>query len=140
MRAVADYAARVGENTHAVDVAVRIAAGQEGLVGVHRVRAGALAAFVEGTLVGTAEFHVRFYGHAFIELLLVDERYRRRGVASALISACAASAPTNKLFTSTNRSNLSAQKLFTRNGFRASGSIDNLDEGDPEVVYCKLLD
>jgi GNAT superfamily N-acetyltransferase len=130
----------MGENRQAVDAVVRIAAGQEGLVGVHRVRPGALAAFVDGTLVGTAEFHLQFYGHAFIELLLVDERHRRRGVASALISACADLAPTNKLFTSTNRSNLPAQKLFTRNGFRASGSIDNLDEGDPELVYCKLLD
>lgn len=30
--------------------------------------------------------------------------------------------------------------LFLQTGFQASGSIDNLDDGDPELVYCKLLD
>jgi ribosomal protein S18 acetylase RimI-like enzyme len=122
------------------DVDVRSAVGDEGWVGDHRVREGTLAAFIDGSLCGVAEFHTLFYGHAFIALLLVDERFRRRGVASALISACANAAPTNKLFVSTNTSNLAAQALFLHLGFRPSGSIDNLDEGDPELVYCKLLE
>lgn len=121
-------------------VDVRSAVGDGGCVGEHRVREGALAAFIDGSLCGVAEFHTQFYGHAFISLLLVDERARRRGVASALVSACATAAPTNKLFVSTNASNLPAQALFLRLGFRPSGSIENLDEGDPELVYCKLLE
>jgi ribosomal protein S18 acetylase RimI-like enzyme len=122
------------------DIDVRVASGAEGAVAGHRLAAGALAAFAGGALVGVAEFHAHFYGHTFIDLLLVDEGHRRRGVASALISACAAAAPTDRLFTSTNTSNLAAQALFRRMGFQASGTIDNLDEGDPELVYCKLLD
>jgi GNAT superfamily N-acetyltransferase len=118
---------------------VRIAGADEGAVGDHRVPAGALVALADGQPIGVAEFHTHFYGHLFIDLLFVDEQYRRRGAASALIAACAAAAPTNKLFTSTNTSNLPAQKLFLGAGFQRSGSIDNLDEGDPEIVYCKLL-
>jgi ribosomal protein S18 acetylase RimI-like enzyme len=121
-------------------IAVRMASAGDGSLGDHPVPAGALVAFLEAALVGVVEFHTRFYGHLFIELLLVDERYRRRGVASALISACAAASPTNKLFTSTNTSNLAAQALFLSSGFQVSGSIDNLDAGDPEIVFCKLLD
>jgi hypothetical protein len=60
-------------------------------------------------------------------------------VASALISACAADAPANKLFTSTSTSNIAARALFVHAGFEPSGMIDNLDEGDPEIVYRKLL-
>jgi GNAT superfamily N-acetyltransferase len=118
---------------------VRIAAEDEGAIGGHRVPAGALVALADGKPIGVAEFHTHFYGHLFIDLLFVDERYRRRGAASALIAACAAAAPTNKLFTSTNTSNLPAQKLYLGAGFQRSGSIDNLDEDDPEIVYCKLL-
>jgi ribosomal protein S18 acetylase RimI-like enzyme len=121
-------------------IAVRMASAGDGSLGDHPVPAGALVAIADGELVGVAEFHTRFYGHLFIELLLVGGAHRRRGVASALISACAAAAPTSKLFTSTNASNFAAQKLFLRTGFQVSGSIDNLDAGDPEIVFCKLLD
>jgi GNAT superfamily N-acetyltransferase len=130
----------VDTGTGGARIAVRIATAGDGCVGDHPVPSGALVAFVKDTLVGVAEFHTRFYGHLFIELLLVDDRHRRCGVASALISACAATSPTDRLFTSTNTSNLAAQKLFLHSGFQASGSIDNLDAGDPEIVFCKLLD
>jgi GNAT superfamily N-acetyltransferase len=130
----------VNADARAIEIDVRRATGEEGCVGAHRVRAGAFAAFIDGDLVGLAEYHVHFYGHAFIELLLVDERHRRRGVATALVTACAHSAPTNRLFTSTNLSNVAAQNLFLQAGFQASGSIENLDDNDPELVYCKRLD
>jgi GNAT superfamily N-acetyltransferase len=130
----------VSTKTGAAEIEVRIATGDEGFVGGHRVRDRALVAFIDGTPVGVTETHAQFYGHLFIELLIVDDRHRRRGVATALIAACAATAPTSKLFTSTNTSNLAAQELFLRAGFEACGSIDQLDEGDPEIVYCKLLD
>jgi ribosomal protein S18 acetylase RimI-like enzyme len=118
---------------------VRIATQHEGAIGDHRVPVGAFVALADGRPIGVGEFHTQFFGHLFIELLLVDERHRRRGVARALIEACATAAPTDRLFTSTNTSNLAAQALFLGAGFQPSGSIENLDEGDPEIVYCKLL-
>lgn len=47
-------------------------------------------------------------------------------------------APTKKLFSSTNRSNINMQKVFEMNGFIKSGIVENLDEGDPEIIYFKL--
>jgi RimJ/RimL family protein N-acetyltransferase len=43
--------------------------------------------------------------------------------------------PTEKLFSSTNQSNDAMHKVYEANGFTKSGLIDNLDEGDPEIIY-----
>jgi RimJ/RimL family protein N-acetyltransferase len=43
--------------------------------------------------------------------------------------------PTQKIFSSTNESNESMQKVFSANGFVRSGIIKNLDEGDPEIIF-----
>jgi ribosomal protein S18 acetylase RimI-like enzyme len=88
--------------------------------------------------IGYACFHHRFFGHGMIELLVVHPGHRRRGVASTLIDHCARHAcQTPKLFTSTNRSNTAMRGLLTKLGFAQTGSIDDLDEGDPELVYVK---
>ncbi len=47
---------------------------------------------------------------------------------------------TAKLFTSTNLSNLPMQSLLIQRGYRLAGIIHDLDEGDPELVYVKMLD
>ncbi len=127
-------------DTGAAGIEVRIAAAGDGCLGDHPIPAGALVAIADGELVGVAEIHTRFYGHLFIDLLLVDPRHRRRGIATALIAACDAATPTDRLFTSANASNLPAQQLYLHAGLEVSGSIDNLDEGDPEIVFCKRLE
>jgi hypothetical protein len=50
-------------------------------------------------------------------------------------SAC----ETAKLFTTTNLSNLPMQSLLAKLGYKLSGVIDDLDLGDPELVYVKYL-
>jgi GNAT superfamily N-acetyltransferase len=129
----------MGTSPDAADIEVRVATGDEGTVGDRQVPAHALVALIDGAPAGIAELHSQFYGHLFIAVLLVDEIHRRRGVATALIEACLAAAPTDRVFTSTNTSNLAAQKLFLAAGFAACGSIDQLDHGDPEIVYCRRL-
>ena len=71
--------------------------------------------------------------------VVVRPERRRRGVASALIRAVEAASPTPKLFTSTNRSNTAMQAVCASLGFVPSGVIDNLDDGDPELVYFKRV-
>jgi GNAT superfamily N-acetyltransferase len=79
----------------------------------------------------------RFYGFDFLELLVVAADHRRRGVASALMRGWEAAAVTPKLFTSTNESNIPMQRLCEGLGYARSGLIENLDEGDPEIIYFK---
>ncbi|MDQ2305679.1 GNAT family N-acetyltransferase, partial [Pseudomonas aeruginosa] len=64
---------------------------------------------------------------------------RRRGIASALLRQARDDCRGDRLFTSCNRSNLPMRRLLEREGFQPSGVIDNLDEGDPELVFVRFL-
>ncbi|POP22617.1 GNAT family N-acetyltransferase [Serratia marcescens] len=89
----------------------------------------------QDVVMGYGVLHYHFFGCGFIEMLMVGERYRRRGVGQALITALKSHCRHPKLFTSTNRSNLPMQRRLLNAGFVASGQIDNLDDGDPEQVF-----
>ena len=78
-----------------------------------------------------------FFDYGFVSLVVVSPAHQRRGVGVRLLAAAEAACTTAKLFTSTNQSNLAAQRLFASAGFVRSGQIDHLDEGDPELVYMK---
>ncbi len=45
---------------------------------------------------------------------------------------------TDRVFSSTNVSNVAMQAVFDRYGWRRCGQIDELDPGDPELVYVKF--
>jgi len=90
-------------------------------------------------ILGFAVLTKHFFDQYFIELLLVHPENRSKGVASVLIRHIEKIVPTEKLFTSTNQSNSEGQALFEKLGFVKSGWIDNLDEGDPEIIYFKRL-
>lgn len=92
------------------------------------------------TPVGYACFHHRFFGHGFVELLVTHPVHRRQGVATALITHCEHHAcQTPRLYTSTNRSNAPMRSLLSKLDFTQTGSIDDLDEGDPELIYVKRI-
>lgn len=96
-----------------------------------------LVAEIGGELVGFC-VRGRFFGFDFLELLIVDVAHRRQGVGTVLIEEWERTAETPKLFTSTNVSNVPMQRLCESLGYVRSGFIDNLDEGDPEIVYFKF--
>jgi N-acetylglutamate synthase-like GNAT family acetyltransferase len=96
-----------------------------------------LVAAVDGRIVGYAVLEYTFYENGFLSLLLVHAEFRRRGVGSQLVTSVASSCRTPKLFTSTNLSNIPMQSLLAKQGFSLSGVINDLDEGDPELVYVK---
>ena len=77
-----------------------------------------------------------FFGYDFIELLIVDQDCRRQGLGQALLRFCMEFRTTEKLFTSTNQSNIPMQALLNRCGFICCGFVDQLDPGDPELIYC----
>ena len=89
-------------------------------------------------LAGFAVLEHKFFGNAFISLVMVHPEARRQGIATALIKHCQQIALTEKLFSSTNQSNKVMRQLFSKIGFISSGCVDNLDEGDPELFfYCR---
>jgi len=92
-----------------------------------------------GEIAGFAVANREFFAQCFIALVVVHPEQRRRGVASALIRAVEARSPTPKLFTSTNQSNEAMQAVCESLGFVRSGVVENLDEGDPEIIYFKRV-
>ena len=90
--------------------------------------------------VGYAVLSYQFYNNGWVDMLYVDRDSRRRGIGGALLAHLAHNCLTAKLFTSTNQSNKAMQALLEKAGFESSGVIYNLDVGDPELVYFKLID
>ncbi|KAB2457871.1 GNAT family N-acetyltransferase [Bacillus sp. CH126_4D] len=94
----------------------------------------------DNSISGFLTYDTNFFGCTFLSLIIVSPTKRRRGYASSLISYMLSHSPTQKIFSSTNESNESMQKVFNANGFIRSGMIENLDEGDPEMIfYTKKL-
>ncbi|MFK3840712.1 GNAT family N-acetyltransferase [Serratia sp. NPDC087055] len=89
----------------------------------------------EEQVVAYGVLSAHFFGCGFIEMLMVAEGYRRQGVGSQLLHTLISLSPQPKLFTSTNRSNVTMRGLLLAAGFIESGHIENLDEGDPEMIF-----
>jgi len=90
---------------------------------------------VDGRIAGYGVLTHHFFGHPFIEIIMVGEAFRRQGVGAEIVRHLRAIAPGPKLFSSTNASNVPMQKLFRSLGFERSGQVDNLDEGDAEIIF-----
>ncbi|MDM5315264.1 GNAT family N-acetyltransferase [Fictibacillus sp. b24] len=86
-------------------------------------------------ICGFLIYHLQFFECCFISLIMIDPAHQRKGLASSLLSRMTQISPTEKLFSSTNESNESMKRVFTKSGFSKSGKVDNLDEGDPEIIY-----
>ena len=99
----------------------------------------AIVAVVDDVVAGYAALDYTFFGCGFIAMLIVKKESRRKGVATALIARLEETCKTDKLFTSTNESNKPMQALTKRLSYEASGTVYNLDDGDPELFYFKNL-
>ncbi|BCB03720.1 GNAT family N-acetyltransferase [Bacillus sp. KH172YL63] len=108
---------------------------EEILQHIHRMQC--LVVKEDGTGTGFLLFHTSFFDQTFISLIVVEPGHRRQGHASLLLKHVEEIAGTEKIFSSTNESNKNMQRVFQRNGYVRSGFIENLDEGDPEIVYFK---
>ncbi len=98
-----------------------------------------IVADLDGLAVGYAILNHNFYGCGWIDMLYIHSGHRRLGLGSVFVEHIKAACETPKLFTSTNLSNLPMQALLGKAGFVLSGVIENLDEGDPEIVYFKRV-
>jgi len=104
-----------------------------------RVHAGEVVIFERnGRALGYVVHRAKtFFGRDFVDLLTVDVTSRRRGVASALLESAVHSSSTDRIFTSTNRSNAAMVELLEKAGWRFSGELEGIDDGDPELVFYR---
>jgi ribosomal protein S18 acetylase RimI-like enzyme len=98
-----------------------------------------LVATENDRIVGFVVRNRAFFGQAFVPLLVVAAAHRRAGIATALLGEAEVGCQRAKLFTSTTESNVAARRLFEKCGYIPSGRIENLDDTDDELVYCKWL-
>lgn len=107
---------------------------------IRSIDAGTCWVIVEDEqVVGYAVLDYSFFEQGFISLLNIHPTYRRQHAGLHLMQYLETVCQTEKLFTSTNLSNLPMQSLLARLGYLLSGVIHHLDEGDPELVYVKYL-
>ncbi len=93
----------------------------------------------EASILGYGVLNQTFFEQNFVPLIFVRESARRKGVASAILHKLESTCPGAKLFTSTNSSNAPMRALLVQGGYAASGYVENLDEGDPELIFVKLV-
>lgn len=72
-------------------------------------------------------------------MLYVHSGWQRHGIGTKLLKHLETVCQTDRLFTSTNLSNVNMQALLAKLGYKLTGVIHDLDEGDPELVYVKYL-
>ena len=88
-------------------------------------------------VVGFVIFDYRFFDQGWIELIILGEKYRGKGIGGQAIDLICKQCKTNKVFTSTNSSNIQMQKALSKVGFSFAGKINGLDDGDSELFYYK---
>ena len=93
----------------------------------------------ENKVVGYAALEYTFFSCGFLAMLYFDAAYRRRGLGGLFMQYLEDCCATQKLSTLTNQSNSAMQRLLAKRGFIASGIVNNLDQGDSEMLYFKMV-
>ncbi|KQU93965.1 GNAT family N-acetyltransferase [Devosia sp. Root105] len=92
----------------------------------------------DGAVAGYVALTRSFFRSPFIEMLMVGAAFRRAGIGRTLIEHCISlTPPDQKLWTSTNESNTPMRGLLPQLGFEQTGLFEQLDEGDPELIFLR---
>jgi hypothetical protein len=91
------------------------------------------------SLVGYGVLEYSFFNYGFVPLLYIGLDHRRHGHGLALMKYLESYCRTAKLFTSANHSNIPMQMLLRKLAYKLSGVLHDLDENDPELIYCKSI-
>lgn len=94
----------------------------------------------ESMPIGYAVFNHDFFHQGNVDMLMLHPDWRGQAIGERLLQALERVCDNPKLFCTTNLSNHRMQRLLTRCEFLACGFIDELDPGDPELVYVKRLE
>ncbi len=89
--------------------------------------------------VGFVIFDYRFFDQGWIELIIIHQKYRGKGIGGKTLDLICEQSKSDKVFTSTNSSNTQMQRALIKADFAFAGEINGLDDGDPERFYYKKV-
>jgi len=90
----------------------------------------------ENRLIGFVVIRANsFFDFDFVEMLIVAGGERRKGVGNHLLDEAVNQSSTDRVFTSTNQSNLPMIGLLRKANWLFSGQLEGMDDGDPELVF-----
>jgi len=98
-----------------------------------------IVAEIDNRIVGYGVFNHEFFRQSQIEMLMISKEYRGKRIGGNILLSLEEYVDTNKMFITSNLSNHSMQKLLLRTGYKPCGYIDELDPGDPELVFVKYI-
>lgn len=105
----------------------------------HLERHHMVVAEAAGRVVGLLAYRTDWFQCTFVTLVVVDEDYRRKGIAREFFKAVEAISPTPRLFSSTEETNSVSIRMHTALGFSPSGHIDNLPQGNRELIFYRRI-
>lgn len=89
--------------------------------------------------VGFVIFDYRFFDQEWIELIVIKEEYKGKGISVKMFDLISQKCNTDKIFTATNRSNTRKQRGLAKSDFSFAGELNGFDDGDPERFYYRTL-
>ena len=98
-----------------------------------------LVAEFGGEVVGYGVLNHAFFRQSQVDMLMVGRGYRGQRIGEHLLLELEKLSDTPKFWVTTNLSNYRMQRLLTRLGYKSCGYIDELDPGDPEIIFVKYV-
>ncbi|MBI5080970.1 MAG: GNAT family N-acetyltransferase [Chloroflexi bacterium] len=91
-------------------------------------------------IVGYGVLNYEFFHLGNVDMLMIHPGFRGQGIGRKLLHYLYSLCKTEKFWCTTNLSNQRMQRLLASEGFKLSGFVDDLDEGDPELIFIKRLE
>ena len=91
-------------------------------------------------IVGFLGWRTDWFDCSFVELVVVAEEYRRRGIARECFLAVEALTRSPRIFSSTEETNAAGIRMHAGLGFQPSGHVENLPQGHRELLFYKRLE
>ena len=109
------------------------------LIKAHLEQHHLIVAEAEGVVIGLCAYRTDWFQCTFVSLVVVQEKFRRRGIARELMRSVDAVSPTPRVFSSVDETNGPAIRLHGALGFAPSGHIDNLPQGTRELLFYRRV-
>jgi ribosomal protein S18 acetylase RimI-like enzyme len=109
------------------------------LVQAHLERHHLIVAQADGAVVGLCAYRTDWFQCTFVSLIVVQEEYRRRGIAREFLRSVEAVSPSPRIFSSSEETNGPAIRMHAALGFTPSGYIDNLPQGTRELLFYRRV-